>query len=413
MSALWLGLVLSAAPDPLTFEAAVQQALINSTALRLGQAEVDRAGALVQQARAPSLPTLALNGTYTRLEGDRGINGNVISAANQLGANLQLQLPLVVPNRWAQWRRAELNATVSTATQEETRRQVALTAGRAWLAVLGQKKVVVAQQRSLDVAKAHLQYASDRRTGGIGNRLDEARAAQELAVTQTQLASALGTLERLQEQLGVAVGVDGPLDASEVEPSLPAAVAPERVSQVINERSDVQAAVTRVETAKNSIRWNWADYSPLLSAVVTPAYQNPATATVPTLGFQAQLVLSIPLYDGGLRYGQQRERQLQLEQAKVQLEAASRSAAAEVRTGLSQVRRADESLAAARDAATQAEGALALSQDAFRAGGSTNLEVVDAERRARDAATAVALAENAARQARLELLGAAGLFPSR
>jgi len=47
----------------------------------------------------------------------------------------------------------------------------------------------------------------------------------------------------------------------------------------------------------------------------------------------------------------------------------------------------------------------------FRAGAATNIEVIDAERGARDADTAVAQAEDTLRRARLELLNALGRFP--
>lgn len=48
---------------------------------------------------------------------------------------------------------------------------------------------------------------------------------------------------------------------------------------------------------------------------------------------------------------------------------------------------------------------------AFREGATTNIEAIDAQRRARDAETAAVIAEDAARQARLELLVATGRFP--
>jgi len=47
----------------------------------------------------------------------------------------------------------------------------------------------------------------------------------------------------------------------------------------------------------------------------------------------------------------------------------------------------------------------------FKAGASTNIEVIDAQRAARDADLVAAIAENQARQARLALLVALGLFP--
>jgi len=46
-----------------------------------------------------------------------------------------------------------------------------------------------------------------------------------------------------------------------------------------------------------------------------------------------------------------------------------------------------------------------------RAGGATNIEVIDAERTARDTDTVVAVAEDAQRRAQLDLLIALGQFP--
>ena len=68
-------------------------------------------------------------------------------------------------------------------------------------------------------------------------------------------------------------------------------------------------------------------------------------------------------------------------------------------------------LAAARRAAEQANEVVRITDVAFRAGATTNLEVIDAQRRARDAETAAAIAEDRVRQARLDLLVALGLFP--
>ena len=48
---------------------------------------------------------------------------------------------------------------------------------------------------------------------------------------------------------------------------------------------------------------------------------------------------------------------------------------------------------------------------AFDAGSTTNIEVIDAQRSARDLELVVVQAEDAVRQARLDLLVALGLFP--
>src|SRR5204863_235942 len=73
--------------------------------------------------------------------------------------------------------------------------------------------------------------------------------------------------------------------------------------------------------------------------------------------------------------------------------------------------RADLSLAQARAASRLSGEALDITTLSYHAGASNDLDVVDAQRRARDADNAAAIAEDAARQARIDLLAATGRFP--
>jgi outer membrane protein TolC len=106
-----------------------------------------------------------------------------------------------------------------------------------------------------------------------------------------------------------------------------------------------------------------------------------------------------------------RERAASEAEARATLDATLRGLAVDVRAAFELVVRADEALAAARGSSQLAHRAAELADLAYRAGATTNLEVVDAEQRARDAETQAALAEDSARQARLDLLVAAGRFP--
>jgi outer membrane protein TolC len=176
-------------------------------------------------------------------------------------------------------------------------------------------------------------------------------------------------------------------------------------------RADLIAAQERSVAARKVERDSYADYLPLLSAVVQPFYQTPATAAVPQSGWAAQLVLTVPFYDGGARYGLRRERAALSAEAKEQVDALLRQARSDVRTAFEALRRADEGLGSARQAAKLAHDALEMTMLAYREGATNDLDVVDAERRARDADTAALSAEDAARQARIDLLAASGRFP--
>jgi outer membrane protein TolC len=95
----------------------------------------------------------------------------------------------------------------------------------------------------------------------------------------------------------------------------------------------------------------------------------------------------------------------------VTYDAGLRQARSDVRAAFEAMRRADGALRSSRDAAKFASQALDLANLAYHAGATTNIEVIDAERAARDAATQAELAADASRQARLSLLAATNRFP--
>jgi outer membrane protein TolC len=275
--------------------------------------------------------------------------------------------------------------------------------------VVAQKRVIEAAERARDTDRKHYDYAHQRFAGGVGNRIDEVRAEQQLQSDEANVQRQVANLVRSREALGVLVGVGGPLDAQ--EPNLQAPGDAQQALRDAERRSDVVAAETRLNAAVHVVRDNWTDYAPYLTGVFEPFYNTPATITAPTTGWQAQLVLTVPFYDGGLRYGQQKEREALRNEGQAGLESALRQARSDVRAAFEEIRRSDAALAAAQQAAQLAESSLQLAEIAYRAGASTNIEVIDAERTARDAETAVAVAEDGARQARLDLLAASGRFP--
>jgi outer membrane protein TolC len=409
MNALLVAVLLAADPEPIGFEAAVERALAHHPSMRVAEQDVSRAMAQLEQVRAPSLPTLVANGSFTALSPRPS---NPLQNPTQLNANLQLAAPLVNTPRWANWYRASKTVDAVQATANDVKRQVAVGAARGWLAVLASKRLVAAATLARNSAQAHLDYARERLTGGVGNKLDELRAAQELSVSTTQMETALASLIRAQETLGVLTGADVPLDTVAEEPDFtPPGGVEQALESASSIRLDVKAAEVRKDAAVASTKVDWMDYLPLLNVVFQPTVVDPPTATLPATGWQLGVVLQLPIYDGGLRYGQAKERRANARSNEAQFEGVLRQAKSEVRAAFNQVTHADSALKSAKDSAKQAGDALELATVAYRAGATTNLEVIDAERRARDAELVAVLAEDNARQARLDFLVASGAFP--
>ncbi len=414
--------VAATAPAPrlpvVTWQQAIDRALARNPSVVVARLEIARADALVREVRASWLPTFTGNGSLLHVDGVRRLNGAVVQPQNQWNGNLSLNVPLLAPTSWMNDAHAQDNRAVAQLSSADVRRQVAASVGRAYLAILLQHRQVEISDRARAAAQVHYDYAHTRLLGGLGNAVDDARAEQELRTDEAQAAAARANLVRAQSALAILLSADQPVDASDnveldtlVHPDGDAGVQGV-VDRARQERTDVQVLQGKLTAAEHLRRDRWVYYAPTLSAVAQ-AFTQTETPLARPHGWQAQLVLSIPLYDGGFRYGVGRERKALEDEARTQWEASLRQTSVEVRTAFEALRFADQTLAAARAAAKAAITAAQLADQAYRAGATTNLEVVDAERRARDASTQAALAEDAARQARLDLLLASGKFPDR
>lgn len=396
-------------PPGVSLANAMSMALARNPTAITAYGEIRRARAIVEETRASALPTVYGYGALTQLDAARTIAGTVSQPQTAFQASGVLTVPIVVPRPWAQWSQAKDQVEVARTSAEDTRRVVAVSVARAYLTVVAQKRVIDAAVRARDTDRAHYEYARQRYAGGIGNRIDEVRAHQQLQSDEANVQQQYSGLARAREALGVLVGVGGALDAEETALATPASE--QQAMAEAERRTDVLAANARVKQAHHTVKDDWTDYSPYLVGTFTPFYQNPPTITYPTTGWQAQLVLTIPLYDGGLRYGQEHQRAVNRDEAQAQLDGVLRQARSDVRTAFEELKRADAALESSREAAKLAETALELANLAYRAGAYTNIEVIDAERTARDAETAVAVAEDGARQARLDMLAATGRIP--
>jgi outer membrane protein TolC len=399
------------APQAIGFDEAVQRALARHPTARGALEEIRRTEGLRLQAASGALPALGATGTQTRLDSNRvtesGGSQRVIAARDQSNATLALTVPLVAPSRWTQWSHGSLAVDAAVAAEADARRSVAVLAGQAYIAVLAGQNAVRVSESGRETARAHYDFAHTRREAGMGSTLDELQAEQELAASEVQYQSALDALARAREALGIVTGSDGPLDAG-AQPSL---AAPPGGGSDVERRADVKAARARATVAERTASDSWADWLPTLFGQAQGFLQDPPTLTTPRSGWQAQLVLSLPLLEGGLRVGQRQERDALAREAELQVEALVRQARAEVRSTWGSFQRARLAADAARRGAGAAKAALDLATSAYREGAVNSLQVIDSQRRDRDAALATVAAEQGERLALLDLLAATGSFP--
>jgi outer membrane protein TolC len=397
--------------ESVTFDDAVARALARNPTIGEAIQEVRRLHAHMEEVRAISLPTLYGTASYTRLDHERVSNGIVFVPAGSLNIAVTLNAPLVYPRGWLTWSEAGDQVAVARANEKDVRRTIAVSTAQAYLAILTQRRLLEIARAARDNAKAHYEFTRAQRIGGVGNRLDEVRAAQQFTTEEVNVQTQSVALVRDREALGVFLATSGPVDAASEDTPTQMPTFNDAMNGAEKVRPDVQARHEATRAAVRTVDDAWADYMPYLNLIAFPFYQEPPTTTLPHTGWEAELVLTVPFYDGGLRYGQQHQRKAFAEEARLTAEATLRQARSDVRVAFEEIQRADIALDQATQSAAFAKRALELANIAYRAGATTNLEVIDAERQARDAESQSALAENASRLARLDLLAASGHFP--
>jgi len=403
--------------ERVTFREAIDRAITNNTSVAVAVAGILRAEGLLRQARAATLLQVNASPVLTTFNRVVEFSGQTVVPRNQLSAVLAVDMPILAAAAWARRAQAEDQTHVAELSAADVRRQIAVSTADAYLTVIAQHRVVDADVRARDVAKAHFDLASELEQRGSGSHLNSLRAQQQWSTDESLVESARLALYRAQESLGVLMVATNPVDATD-EPNfdVPAdasanpAVAGS-LEQLLQFRSDLRLFSAEAQAAERVVRDSSKDWWPSLDAVFQPTVIYPKSVFTTSPTWQLLFRGTIPIFDSGQRTGLRVEREAALDIARATFAGAQTQATSEVRAAREAIASGARGLAAARAAADQAQQVVNITNIAFRAGGATNIEVIDAERSARDADTAVAAAEDILRRARLELVQALGRFP--
>jgi outer membrane protein TolC len=166
----------------------------------------------------------------------------------------------------------------------------------------------------LTLTRARLQY-------GQGTELDVDRAMQDVASSRSAILTGDEALQRAREALGAALGSHIPLAPPEGADmvSFEAAVARTcRLNGDLERRPDVASARARVEIAERAVHDAELMFVPSASVSSSVQYST-QPVLAPNSTWTLGAVVSVPLYDGGARYGTLRDSRAALEQARQSL----------------------------------------------------------------------------------------------
>jgi outer membrane protein TolC len=392
-----------------SFAEAVQRALERQPTVLQAVEAIRRAEALLDESRAVFRPLVTGFVGETIIDSARGFNGSIVVPRQQTSLSATVAFPLLAASGWAATKHAADQVDIAHISAEDTRRQVAFTAAQSYVAVLAAQHQREIALRNRDTARTLADYARTRLEAGQGSRLNYVRAAQELATAEGLVQAAELAVAQTREALGVAIFEDVPVDANG-DPEFAAPPPPSEDETRLAQRPDVRVFEAQAMAADRVVSDNWKSWLPTAFASFTPQYVTPNGLFEKPRTWRALFQLQIPIFDSTLAAN----RKLVIadrETARLQLQAVQVEARSEVRAAREAVARNEQIAAAAVEAAANATEALHITEIAYRAGATTNVEVVQAQQTARRIQSQAALAQDRLLLARLELLVALGDFP--
>lgn len=402
--------------------------------------EIERAEGLRRQALALALPTITATGTVTHqlitgqspgtpasqaqfsgTLGGQPLNGTIAIPAQPglavpsvnpaVSGALTASLPILAPRAWYGVKTAGLGVSSAKLSYEDKRRTVLATVANSIVAVITAERVAEINRVALRSALERLNLTKRKFKLGDGTQLDVLRAEQDAASTRSTLIGGDESLRQARESLGLALGyqegfgVPANISLGDIEQTVGSVCSAGK----LEDRADIRQAKTDIEIAQRGITDAWLAFSPTATISTTASLSNNSFSTPSGHpgAWSIQGVLTIPLWEGGARYGGIRIAKANAEEAKLKLETAIRGANINVAQALRGVAVAEQGRAVAANARDLAKESARLAQRAYEVGTGTSFDLVNTAQQERAAELDLAVKEFQVVSARLTAMLAA------
>jgi len=284
---------------------------------------------------------------------------------------------------WSSVKAARRRIAQSQAEAETLRDRTLLALLELYIGAQQAASRIAATEARIELARAALKQVMERVDAGTANKLDLARAQEQLEREQATLAFARRDRDTLSIALARTAGFapDGPVELEPLPPALPVAGAEDTVAltrEAQARRAERRAIVARGVVLREEEKSAQRERLPKLSFIGDYGLlgQGPDQSLST---YQVGATLSIPLWTSGRIENQVRAARQRLAQQQQELRHFDNQLAQEIQQAIVERDAAAAAAAASLRAAAAAREAVELSRLRYEAGLSTNLEVVSAQ----------------------------------
>jgi outer membrane protein TolC len=373
--------------------------------LRIALDEFERSQASTRIAWGGVLPTANASVSLTHVPASGTPGTFTVGRGDTMSAQLSITAPLINLRNIHAIGTARVNEEIAALSIADVRRRFANSLAGAVLAIASAEKLANLNRVNVEAAIERLGLTRRRLAAGVGDARDLVRAQQDLASARAQIPSADESLRQAREGLAVLLGQSGELGIG----ADPQALAQEMLSfcgsASSTDRPDVLIAKKQVVIAERNVDDILLKFAPTLSASANVSAAGPAFNGPFSTGWSVSAVLTIPLYDGGVRYGERRDRVALVDEARARVVQNQVSVTVETAQARRAIAVAEEAIVAAREARDLAREADRLAHLAYANGaaGTTNFDLIDAGRLLRNTEETLVLREFDLAKARVSL----------
>jgi outer membrane protein TolC len=279
-------------------------------------------------------------------------------------------------------RSAIQNEKAASLTVQDARELVVLVVGNEYLLTLSADARLETARAQLTTAQAIYRQAADMKKAGVVPGIDVLRAQVQMQERQQAVLSAENQLAKQRMNLARTIGL--PLTQSfELTDKVPYSPLAElnleeELARTYSRRPEYLAAEARLHAAERQVVAARQERLPTLDVFGDFGVFGPAPGSAQQT-FSVAAGLRVPVFDGGRIKSDVIQAQANVRQLKSQLEDLRGRIELEVRSAILDVTTSNDQVAVAQQSIVLAADQLKQSQDRFRSGVSTSLEVVQAQ----------------------------------
>jgi outer membrane protein TolC len=365
--------------------------------LNTALAEVDRARGVRRQALGAALPTIEATGSLTiqllrsRVTTIDPLNGMSSTSTEppspEEDAALSIVQPILAPRAWYAIGTADKGIELAKLSVGDERRKLVGAVADAIVAVVAAEQVAEIDRAELQASLRRLALTKHGVELGAGASIDVVRFDQDVTAARQAVVDGDEALQAARDQLGLALGSS---EAWDVAPAIELddiQASAEKTCKrgPLRERSDIRALHMRKEIAERGVTDVDLEYVPTAEVSSTLAVSSEPLVGDGHASWNVMGVLTIPIWDGGVRYGERRAAKVDVTESNLELQGAERQARVEITQAERAIEVASRGRELAEKARDQARELKRLAGIAFQGGTGTSFDLVDATDRLRQA----------------------------